>query len=143
MPPEAIGLPATLYVYRTSIRVVAGKHSAEHPRRFERGARSILPEHRAQHLAAVSGKRGQLYLKRQHLLDLDPPALAFLTEVVHRRPNTWKRDVDALHELLQAHGESALRSAFEAACQQEVYGAEYIQVLLTAPDQAANGRQPA
>jgi hypothetical protein len=78
----SIGLPATRYVYRTSIRVVAGKHSAEHSRRFERGARSILPEHRAQHLAAVSGKRGQLYLKRQHLLDLGPPALAFLTEVV-------------------------------------------------------------
>jgi transposase len=143
MPPEAIGLPATLYVYRTSIRVVAGKHSAEHQRRFERGARAILPEHRAQHLAAVSGKRGQLYLKRQHLLDLGPAALAFLTEVVHRRPNTWKHDVDVLHDLLQAHGESAVCTAFEAACRQEVYGAEYIQVLLTAPDQVANGRLPA
>lgn len=130
MPPEAVGLPATLYVYRTAVRIVAGRHRAEHQRRFESRTRAILPEHRAQHLVAVPGQRGQLYLKRQHLLDLGPAALAFLTEVVHRRPNTWKRDVDTLHELLQAHGDSALCAAFEAACQQEVYGAEYIRALL-------------
>jgi transposase len=142
MPPEAIGLPATLYVYRITVRIVAGRYSAEHPRGFEPGVRSILPEHRAEHVAAVSGQRGQRYLKRQHLLDLGPEALAFLTELVHRRPNTWYRDVDTLHDLLQAHGESALRAAFQTACQQEVFGAEYLQVLLTAPDQVANERLP-
>jgi len=130
MPPAAIGLSATLYLYRTWLRIVAGAHSAEHPRLFEPGTRSILPEHRAGQLAAVSGQRGRRYLKREHLLQLGQAALAFLTEVVHRRPRTWYHDVDTLHDLLQNHGEAALRTAFEEACRQQVYGAEYIRVFL-------------
>ena len=130
MPPATIGLPATLYLYRTSVRIVAGAHTAVHERQFEPGARSSLPEHLAEQVAAVSGQRGRRYLKREHLLQLGPAALAFLTEVVHRRPRTWYHDVDALHDLLQTHGAEPLRAAFEQACREQVYGAEYIRVLL-------------
>jgi transposase len=130
MPPAAIGLPATLYLYRTSVRIVAGAHTAVHERQFEAGARASLPEHRAEQVAAVAGQRGRRYLKREHLLQLGPAALDFLTEVVHRRPRTWSDDVEVLHELLQTYGDAALRAAFEQACQQQVYGAEYIQVFL-------------
>ena len=55
MPPDAIGLPGTLYLYRDRVRIVAGRFGAEHVRQFEPGAGSILPEHRAQRVAAVSG----------------------------------------------------------------------------------------
>lgn len=134
MPPAAIGLSATLYLYPTSLRIVAGAHSAEHPRLRKPGTRSILPEHRAQQVAAVSGQRGRRYLKREHLLHLVQAALAFLTEVVHRRPQTWYQDVDALHALLETHGEAALRTAFQEACRQQVYGAEYIRALLDRRD---------
>ena len=72
MPPDAIGLPGTLYLYRDRVRIVAGRFSAEHVRQFEPGARSILPEHRAERVAAVSGKRARRYLQRQHLIDLGP-----------------------------------------------------------------------
>ena len=70
MPPDAIGLPGTLYLYRDRVRIVAGRFSAEHARQFQPGDGSILPEHRAQRVAAVSGKRARRYLQRQHLLDL-------------------------------------------------------------------------
>jgi transposase len=126
MPPDAIGMAGTLYLYRDKVRIVAGRFSAEHDRLVDKNAVSTLPEHRAQMVAAVSGKRGQRYLKRQHLLELGPPALDYLTELTHRQPREWIRHVDRLHELLQQYGPSLLRSAFEHALREQTFGAEYV-----------------
>ena len=137
MPPEAIGIAGTLYLYRDRVRIVAGRHEAWHPRLTEPGAKSILPEHRAQAVAAVSGKRAKRYLKREHLLQLGGAAYQYLTEIVHRRPGAWVHDVDLLHELLQRHGEHALREALGRALDDEVYGAEYVGHFLGALPRAA------
>ncbi len=126
MPPEAIGIPATLYLYRDRVRVVAGRHEAVHPRLFEPGARSLLPAHRAQLVAAVSGKRARRYLQREHLLALGEPALLYLTELTHRRPGVWIRDVERLYGLLEEHGDAALRDAFSRGLEDGVFGAEYV-----------------
>ena len=126
MPPEAIGLPGTLYLYRDRVRIVAGRFGAEHVRQWEAGAGSILPEHRAQRVAAVSGKRARRYLQRQHLIEVGAAALAYLTELTHRRPRTWIPEVERLHELLQTHGDAAIRTAFERGLAEQAIGAEYI-----------------
>lgn len=126
MPPDAIGLPGTLYLYRDRVRIVAGRFGAEHVRQWEAGAGSILPEHRAQRVAAVSGKRARRYLQRQHLIDVGAAALAYLTELTHRRPRTWIPEVERLHELLQTHGDAAIRTAFERGLAEQAIGAEYI-----------------
>jgi hypothetical protein len=89
-----------------------------------------LPEHRAHHVAAVSGKRAKRYLQREHLLGLGASALAYLTELVHRRPRVWIRDVDRLHELLEQHGDQALRGAFERGLADGVFGHEYVAHFL-------------
>ena len=81
MPPEATGIPGTLYLYRDRVRIVAGRLEAIHPRQFEPGARSMLPEHRASLIAAVSGRRAKRYLERERLLALGRPALEYLTEL--------------------------------------------------------------
>lgn len=131
MPPEALGLPATLYLYRDRVRIVAGRHVAEHKRKFARGEGSTLPEHRAKQVAAVSGKRARHYLKREHLIALGNNALAYITELVFRRPKVWIRDVDHLHDLLERHGDHALRVAFAHGLAAETYGAEYIAHYLS------------
>jgi transposase len=132
MPPEAIGVPGTLYLYRDRVRILAGRFSAEHPRQFVPGAGSILPEHRAQRVAAVSGKRARRYLQRQHLIDLGPMALAYLTELTHRRPRQWIADIEQLHQLLGTFGDAALRAAFERGLAEQAIGAEYIAHYLDA-----------
>ena len=131
MPPDALGLPATLYLYRDRVRIVAGRHVAEHERKFARGEGSTLPEHRAKQVAAVSGKRAKRYLKREHLIGLGNDALAYITELVFRRPKVWIRDVDHLHDLLERHGDHALRVAFAHGLAAETYGAEYIAHYLS------------
>ncbi len=131
MPPEAIGIAGTLYLYRDRVRIVAGRFAAEHQRQLEPGASSMLPEHRAQRVAAVSGRRAKRYLEREHLLALGRPALDYLTELTHRRPRLWIRDVHQLHELLQSHGTDALRTAFERGLTERLFGAEYIAHALS------------
>ncbi|MDP6929993.1 MAG: IS21 family transposase [Planctomycetota bacterium] len=115
MPPEAAGLPGTLYLYRDRVRIIAGRHQAEHQRLRGRKEQSTLPEHRSAQLAAVSGKRGKRYLKRQHLFDTGEAAVQVITELVHRNPRGWIQDVDLLHDLLQRHGPDAMNRAFRAA----------------------------
>src|SRR6202162_2739218 len=56
MPPDAIGIPGTLFLYRDRVRIVAGRFEAIHHRIFEPHAKSTLPEHRAQAGAAGCGQ---------------------------------------------------------------------------------------
>jgi hypothetical protein len=67
------------------------------------------------------------------LLDLGAAALAYLTELTHRRPQIWIHDVERLHALLQTHGDAALRRAFERGLSEQAIGAEYIAHYLGDP----------
>jgi transposase len=130
MPPEAISMPATLYLYVDRVRIVAGRYEVNHPRKFVAHEGSTLAAHRAALVAAVSGKRGKRYLKRQQLLELGEPAFLYLTEIVHRRPGQWFHDIDRLHDILQSHGAEVLRRAMEQGLEEQVFSATYIERFL-------------
>ena len=139
MPAESISIGGTLFLYQDRVRIVVGRHEALHLRLREPGARSILPEHRALAVAAVSGKRARRYLKREHILALGQEAFAYLTELVHRRPGLWISDVDQIHELLQIHGDEAVRQALRRGLREQLFAADYIRHYLsgTAEQEAA------
>ncbi len=130
MPPEAISMPATLYLYADRVRIVAGRYKAEHPRKFVPQESSWLAEHRAALVASVSGKRGKRYLKRQQLLELGEPAIRYLTELVHRRPRGWWVDVDRLHNLLQSHGPEVLGEAMEEGLNEQRFDVSFVEEFL-------------
>lgn len=130
MPASTIGLPGTLLLYKDSLSILAGGKQANHARLRGRHQKSTLPEHRAEFVAAVSGKRATNYAKRQHLLELGSAVHDWLTEVIHRRERIWQSDVNSLFELLQQHGEEPLRHAIQEAHTRGVYGAEYVANLL-------------
>ena len=130
MPPDAAGLSGTLFLYRDRVRIVAGRFEAAHARIAGRNQKSILPEHRAARLASMAGQRGRRYLKRQHVFEIGPTAVDYLSEIVHRRPRSWHEDVDQLHDLLQVHGPAALHHAMECAVAAQTYGAEYVAHFL-------------
>lgn len=133
MPPDAIGIAGTLFLYQKRVRIVAGRFESLHPRLFEKNARSILPEHRAAMVAAVSGKRAKRYLKREHLLELGRDALDYLTEITHKRPLDWVAEVDELHALLQRVGRDPLQAAFRQAVSSGTFGVEYVRHYLGCP----------
>lgn len=130
MAPQAIGLPGTLYLYKDKVRIVAGRFTADHPRLSIPHTKSVLPDHRAEMVAAVSGKRAKRYYKREQLLGLGPVALEYLTELVHRRPKTWTDDVDRLYDMMQLHGDGPTRRAIEIALGERTFGAEYVAHFL-------------
>ena len=134
MPAEAVSVSGTLFLYRDRVRIVAGRHTAEHPRLYTSGTRSILSEHRSSAVEAISGKRGKRYLKREHLLHLGPEAHEFLTELVQRRPKWWIADVDRLHDALQQYSDNGLRQALQTAIEQKLFGAEYVMHILLRTD---------
>jgi transposase len=127
MPPETIGQPATLQLYRDHAEILtkAGQVVC-HPGRLGRGHVSILPEHRAAMLGVVRGGRARLYYQRQSLWELGQAAESWLTELVHRRPARWALDVERCFGLLQDHGPEAVLAAFAHGVRQRANGAEYV-----------------
>jgi len=131
MPPETIGQPATLYLYRDHVEILTKAGPAiRHPGRLARGQASLLPEHRAAMLGAVRGGRARLYYQRQSLWELGPAAEAWLTELIHRRPTQWRQDVEQCFTLLQEHGPARLLAAFTAGVRHHAIGAEYVATRL-------------
>jgi len=129
MPPEAASTPGTLYLYKDRVKIIAGTHVAVHDR-YPTTGKSTLREHRAARLAALSGKRGKRYLKRQDLLDTGEAAEVFLTELVHRRNGSWIEDVNRLHFLLQRHGSEAMRIAFGEAIRENTFTPQAVERYL-------------
>lgn len=130
MPPRAIGIPGTLFLFPEKVRIAAGRHEAWHPRFPAEGKTSYRAEDRASTLAAVSGERARLYSKRQQILELGGAAEAFLTEIVHRRPRTWKGDVERLYDLLLQAGPEALLVAMGRATAKRLFGAEHVAEIV-------------
>jgi len=129
MPAEAIGLTATLFLYPDRVQMMTDRHNVAHPRTPSNGV-STLPTHAASALAAVSGRRAQTYYKRQRLLEVGPSAEAFLTELVHARPNTWNWDVHRLFEMLLEHGPERMGTVFQEAVERGWHGAEMVELWL-------------
>ena len=77
-------------------------------------------------------------MQREHLLGLGRCVLEYLTELTHRRPRVWIRDVAQLHDLLERYGDDALRGAFERGLAERAIGAEYIAHYLNVASLPAN-----
>ena len=131
MPPQTIGIPATLFLYPDRVRIVTKSGvEAEHGRWPSVGTAAYRPGDRVARLAAVCGKRGRLYIQRQEIFELGPPAEALLTEWVHRPCYHWQSQVVALHGLLITHGPERVLRAIERALASERIHAQAIAWLL-------------
>ena len=76
---------------------------------------------------------------RAHVELIGEHAVVYITEIVHRRPRVWIRDVDRLHDLLERHGDLAVRAAIARGLDEGAFGAEYIAHYLIATDDAFRG----
>lgn len=128
LPAAAMGIGGTVFIYNDRLRFVVGRHQVAYPRPAPgvKDQKLDLPHLQAEMVAAVSGRRAKLYLKRQQLLEVGEPAHRFLTELVHRRPMTWPKDAECLHALLLDYGKSAMFVAFGRAVADATIGVEYV-----------------
>lgn len=124
--PGAIGIPGTLHLFRDRVRIVAGPHERTLPRYPEVGRDVILASDREALVGAVPGARGKLYSMRQQVLDLGDEAVDYLTEIRHRRRQTWQGEFEQLYEALVAAGPRRLLAAIRLAASRELFGADYV-----------------
>jgi transposase len=127
-PDDWIGQVVTVKVHREVVVLHHAGETVRHPRVPENGQYSLLPEHRA---ALFVKPRGKIMAQRQILMDLAPAAEAFFTELVHRRPMSWRtQDLPAIWALFEAWGPARLREAFAVCVQRQTIGGEYLEALL-------------
>lgn len=126
--PKVIGRVGTLYLMRDRVRVVVGSVDVVYrrPARGDPPQKQTTPQLKVALINVAHGPRGKLYLKRQQLLELGQHAHDFLTELVHRKPRTWKPDVERLHALSLSVDDGDLRAAFRKALDEGGIGAEYV-----------------
>lgn len=124
-PHTWIGQAVTVRVHRTTVMLHYSGECVAHPRIPSNGRYSLLPEHRA---ALMVKPRGAVMAKRQILMDLCPEAEDFFTELVHRRPQTWReQDLPVAWELFEKQGEARIREAFAWCVRREAIGGEYLR----------------
>ncbi len=136
MPATACGLPATLHLYPVRVRIACagGRIEETHPRFPLVGSVSYLNGQRAQQLAQVYGSRKRLYFMRERLVELGPVGEAYVTELVHQRPHTWKGCIERAFALLEQLGEARFRVLLQRAHMQRLFGAEYLEHLAAQVD---------
>jgi len=128
VPAHSIGQTVTLHLQQEQVSIYLGeRHLADHPRRPDNGKSSILSEH-AQQLFTF--KRGKPFAQRQILLDLDPLVEPYLTELVHRRPQTWQPDIDQIYQLYEQIGRADLLAAIALATEERCFGSEYLLAIV-------------
>ena len=128
LPPAVLGRTGTLHLMKDRVRVVVGSVDVVYarPKRGAAPQKVTSPQLKAALVDVAKGPRGKLYLKRQQLLELGQHAHDFLTELVHRKPRTWKPDVERLHDLSLQCSDDDMRAAFRKALDEGGIGVEYV-----------------
>ena len=67
---------------------------------------------------------------RERLVELGPVGEAYVTELVHQRPHTWKGCIARLFAVLEAIGDARFRVVLQRALMQRLIGAEYLDRVL-------------
>ena len=130
---QRIGAPATLLIRRDTIELVVGDGGEKcvHVRRDGVGVVQRHPEQRDDMLGAVRGRRKQATFRRQCLIELGKPARDFLGILVHVCPDgRWEQPCAELFDLLQEHGDEAMRAALGRCVTRKRYTAADVVVAL-------------
>lgn len=133
VPVEHAGAPVTVRRHRA--RIVIWRDTillADHPRAPDGAHQRVIA---LEHFAPLFAKkpRARTMLRREALLGLGGAALAYIAQLSRRRRERLGAEIGALYALYEQHGKAALLAAMQQAQQAGVYGADYLQLLLTAP----------
>ena len=127
-PAAWIGQCITVKVYCNVIALEHEGERVEHPRYPANGKYSLLDEHLPSYLVKP---RGELMVKRQLLIDLGGVSQVFFTELIHRRPGTWRKDdLPRLGTQYEMAGAKLFIAAVQECVEQETIGAEYVEIAV-------------
>ena len=127
-PSAWLGQVVEVRVYREAVVLCYQGERVRHARQPRNGKYSLLPEHQE---ALFVKPRGAVMAKRQILMDAAPVVEQFFTQLVHRRPESWReKDLPSLWRQYEAVGEAAFVAAIAGCVGRETYGSEYVEAWL-------------
>jgi transposase len=132
VPAHLLGQALTARIHAERIELFAGpERVAAHGRWKGQHARIIDPTHFE--AAFVSKPRGRVMVYRDWLCSLSPVVLNYIAELSHKRRRELGEQVLTLYDLARESGTGDFVAALELAAEQQMYGAEYVRVLLGLP----------
>jgi len=136
VPAHLMGRAVTARIHATRIEVFADHELvATHARSREQYARIINPAHFE--AAFTSKPRARVMVYRDWLCDLAPVVNSYVQELCHKRRAEMNPQMIALYELAQEVGNADFVTALELAAEQQMYGAEYVQAIVSLPTASA------
>jgi transposase len=133
VPVANVGFEVTVRIHRERIAIWHDTVLLAEHRRAPDGAhqRIVAPEH-FQPLFSKK-PRARVMLQRQALLDLGEDVARYVAALSRRRREQLALEISALYALYERFGKAPLESAMARAEQVGIYRAEYLGLLLEAP----------
>jgi transposase len=129
VPAHLMGQALTARIHAERVELFADQQRvAVHPRCTGQHARIIDPTHFE--ASFQSKPRGRVMVYRDWLCALSPVVFSYVAELSHKRRRDLGEQVLALYDLARASGPGDFVAALELAAEQQMYGAEYVRVLL-------------
>lgn len=130
VPAHLVGCALIARLHLRRIELFHGTEQvASHPRQFGRGVRVIIPEHFEPVFAHKPRARIMVY--RDWLVGLSTIAADYITQLCRKRYAEMDAQIVALYQLAQHHTRADFLAAVELAYEQQTFGAEYVQTLVT------------
>jgi hypothetical protein len=132
VPVHLIGRALTARLHTDRIDLFADQQLVACHRRVRgQHARIITPEHFE--AAFATQPRARVMVYRDWLCSLDPTVTSYVQELCYRRRAEMSQQISVLYATAQQHPRADFVAALELAAEQQMYGAEYVQAILSLP----------
>lgn len=138
VPAHLIGRALTARLHLDRIELFADQELvASHPRARGHHERIITPAHFE--AAFATKPRARVMVYRDWLCGLGEAATLYVRDLCQRRRADMTQQITVLYETAQDSARGDFLAALELAAEQQMYGAEYVQAILSLPRKVALG----
>jgi transposase len=133
VPESLIGLVVAARVTSNELRIYHDNQLvAQHKRSYQKRQKVRDLDHYQRTLS--SKPRAKVMAYREKLLELDSSTASYVTEICHRDRNSMNQQILKLYSLWKEHGTERFLEAVHFCNDSQVYGWEYVQLMLRIPE---------
>ncbi len=133
VPEHLIGQIVTARVASNELRIYHDSQLvAQHERSFQKRQRVRDLDHYERTLSRKP--RAKVMAYREKLLELDPPAASYVTEICRRDRNSMNQQILKLYALWEEAGSEKFVEAIRFCHASQVYGSAYVELMLRTPE---------
>jgi hypothetical protein len=132
VPAHLIGRALTARLHTDRIELFADQELvASHPRSRGHHERIVIPSHFE--AAFATKPRARVMVYRDWLCGLGEAATLYVRDLCHKRRAEMTQQITMLYETAQDSTRGDFLAALDLAAEQQMYGAEYVQAILSLP----------